>query len=91
METVTPQFGNADQIELLRLEAKNEGMKEAYYVNCDCPCPNCYARLEQCPYCNEKSEIQFTSSGCKDCGKSIIPYSEARRIKELKVKLGITK
>ena len=91
MTTPTPQFGNSDQIELLKLEAKNEGVKEYFIVRCDCGCPNCDAELEECPYCKEKSRDQFTDDGCKDCKKEPIPYWEARKMKELKATLGITK
>ena len=82
-----PIFGNQDQIDLVRLEAKYKGMKPIKYIDHGCNCSHCEFEVEECPYCGASEEYQTTNDICDDCGKKVIPYDEARKLENLHSKL----
>ncbi len=79
-----PEFGNLDQINLIRLEAQYEGAKPAVVQTCGCNCPNCDAEVSVCPKCGD--EIDLIIEKCS-CGQRIIPWRDERTIKALRAKL----
>lgn len=86
---IKPEFGNTDQIRLLDIESKYQGIKSYSYIDCDCGCPNCDAELELCPYCKQSSRDQFYDWICKDCKKEVMPYDVARELSRIKERLNI--
>lgn len=64
-----PEFGNLEQIELLRLEERYKSMKPILYKFED------GSEVEICPYCKAEDVEQFTEDcECVDCGREAFSY-----------------
>lgn len=86
-DKIKPVFGDQDQIELMELEKKNDGLKSISHVECDCNCEFCENMIEQCPYCDQVGIAQFIDSECLDCGKKCTPDSEHYKMEKLREKI----